>query len=124
MEEKVKKSFNYFVVVKWIIGIYAIGLLVNLNSYVLGFVAKIVFEDIMASEIMTIELVPLAQFLREPLIPLVVMIPFFLPAAIILLILNLVLNKFKIFVGTQKKVYMIIATAFLLLVTVSTFLFS
>lgn len=119
-----KNKFDYFVIVKWIIGVYFIGVLVSFNSYLLGLVAKVVFEGIMSSEIMTIELVPLAQILREPLIPLLVMIPFFLPSAIILLALRFVIDKFKIFTGTQRNVYMIMSIALLLLVTISTFMFS
>lgn len=124
VEFKEKKKFDYFIIVKWLLGIYFIGIMLSFNSYLLTHVAEFVYAKIMPSTFMTIELVKFAEILREPLFPLAIIIPFFAPAGIMLLLLNLLLNKVNIFPGIQKKVYMVIVTVLMLVISTSAFLFA
>ena len=124
VEFKENKKFNYFSIVKWILGLYVIGILLNLNTKILPYVAQFIYTKIIPSEFMTIELVQFAEILREPLIPLVITIPFFIPTAIALLLTNFLLNIVNIFPGIQKKIYLTIMATLMLLISVSTFLFS
>lgn len=124
VEFKEKKSFNYFSIVKWILGLYLIGVMMTLNSYALSYTAQFLYSKVMPSSFMTAELTKFAELLREPLFPLIISIPFFVPAVIMLFIINFTLNKTNIFPGTQKKIYMTIATVLILLISVSAFLFA
>lgn len=124
VEFEEKKKFDYFIIVKWLLGIYFIGIMLSFNSYLLTHVAEFVYTKIMPSTFMTIELVKFAEILRGPLFPLAIIIPFFAPAGIMLLLLNLLLNKVNLFPGIQKKVYMVIATVLMLVISTSAFLFA
>lgn len=124
VEVKQKKKFDYFIIVKWLIGIYFIGIVLNFNSYMLSITSEFVYTKLMTSSFMTMELVNLAEMARRPLIPLAVTLPLFLPSVLMLLAVKLFLDKSKFFTGTHKKVYMISMTSLIALISISAFLFS
>ena len=123
VEFKEKNKFNYFLIVKWILGIYIIGALMNLNTYMLQYISQFIYAGIFQSDFMTIELVKFAEVLRAPLFPLLATIPMFIPSIIIIIFINALLNKFNIFPGRHKKIYMTMVTGLMLLVSTSAFLF-
>lgn len=118
------KSINYFMAIKWIVGIYLMGILANLSTYVLSFVPNLVYAKIMQSNFMTIELVYFADLIRQQLIPLLIAIPFMIPGLIIFFSVNSILNKTKWFPGWHKKVYMTILSSLIVMMTLSIFLLS
>lgn len=121
---KIKRKSDYFLIVKWIIGIYFIGVIMNFNSYVLSITTEFIYTKLMTSSFMTIELVDFADLIRRPLIPLAVTLPLFIPSVAILLLVKLFLDKSNLLPGRHKTVYMIAMSTMIALVTVSSFLFS
>lgn len=117
VEFQEKKKLDYFIIVKWILGIYLIGVLMNLNAYVLSYISQFVHAGIFGSSFMTIELVKFAEIIRDPLYPLLAIIPLFIPSIIIIIVANALLNRFNIFPGKHKKVYMIMLTGLMLIMT-------
>lgn len=118
------KKFDFFIIVKWIIGVYFMGIILNFTTYVLSFIPELTYGKIMQSNFMTIELVYFADLVRQQLIPLFVVGPFVIPGLVILLIANLFLTKSKFFIGIHKKIYMTILSIFMAMMTLSIFLLS
>lgn len=118
------KKFDLFIIVKWIIGLYIMGILLNLTTYLLSFVQDIVYVKLLQSNFMTIELVDFADLIRQQLIPLLIGIPFMVPGAVILLIINYVIKKTKVFDDKNRKVYMIIFSTLTAMMSLSVFLLS
>lgn len=119
-----KQKFDYFLIIKWFIGLYIIGIFMNLTGKMVSNVSAYVYSDVITSNFFTVELVSFANFLREPLIPLIVTIPFFFPGAIIVFATYLVLNKIEIFPGKQKYYYIITLAFMLTIISFSTFILS
>lgn len=118
------KKFDFFIIVKWFVGIYLMGILGNLTTYILSFVPNLVYVKIMQSNFMTIELVDFAELVRQQFIPLIISIPFMLPGLLILFTVNLILKKTNWLPGVHRKIYMIVLSILISMMTLSIFVLS
>lgn len=123
VEYKEKKRFDYSLIFKWVFGVYLLAFLMNVNSHLLKTISNFIHEKVLTDTFMYSEVPRFIEILREPLILLILIAPFFIPMTITLLILNLAIVKFKIFPKTHKIVYLIFATLMLFVIAISVFMF-
>lgn len=124
-ESDVKKGNKFTLVLinisKWVIALYLLGFLLDINSFFLSQVSPQLAQSFISSEFVVKEFVDFIDFMRSPLITLVLLAFYFVPMMLLTSIIIWSIHKF--FSRNEIKIYFIITFIFMFALSLSAFLF-
>lgn len=125
IENTVKKDnkFTLFFIniLKWVIALYLLGFLLDINSFFLSQISPQLAQSFINSEFVVKEFVDFIDFVRSPLITLVLLAIYFVPMMLLTSIIIWSIHKF--FSRNEIKVYFAITFIFMFTLSLSAFLF-